>query len=219
MAVFWEVYIREQEFKNVIHTYPSKPWDRGVCCLALVWEGIDWGHTVNLQLEQSQHASYFIVEWKNWLCCTMAVLPLWMNEQNKTLWGQGTWKGFKNGSFWVSCTWMSSKVITQVGGPPAIRSGGSSYWSICFTMQQLCEGENEKDTWEGAPPCSELTKPKKWPSTPLHQGPSKVNQPGDSGHGRTSVPGGVHASSQWTPLLAAGGIHGRAASRVGLTYG
>ena len=31
------------------------------------------------------------------------------------------------------------------------QEGGSSYWIVCSTMQQLCEGGSEKETQEGTP--------------------------------------------------------------------
>ena len=53
VALFLEVWIREQGPDSVIHTYPSKLLDRGLNYLVFVLEGIDWGHTVSFELEWS----------------------------------------------------------------------------------------------------------------------------------------------------------------------
>ena len=57
------------------------------------------------------------------------------------------------------------------------------------------------------------------PRAPLHQDPSGIHWPGDFGHGRTSVLGGVCVRPQWTPPLVTRGIHGRATSGSAPMYG
>ena len=76
----------------------------------------------------------------------MAVLLLWVNKQNKMLWGKDVQKGWQNGPFGVSCPWTSSKRDHLGWRTVCHHEWGSSYWNICSTMWQLCKGGSKKDT-------------------------------------------------------------------------
>ena len=148
----------------------------------------------------------------------MAVSPIWVNEWNKMLWEQAAWKGWQKEPFRVNCTWTISKGSTQLGELPAIRSGGSSFWSTCFTMWQLCGGRIGKDMQEDVPMCKKLTWLKKWPQITPPSGPFWGPLPRRFWVWQTKCTRGVHTSPKWTPPPATRGIYGRATSGADLPY-